>query len=287
MLTLPAGPDGADVTFPDFLRADLDSVYKEYAGFGSVTWYVSPRFDITAGARYSHNTQRTRQSLDGSYLFFVGSPVIPDVVNGKSSENVFTWSIAPRFELSDNTTLYARVAKGYRPGGPNVVPPNSPPDYPSKYNADTLISYEAGVRAETSDRSFAIDASVYYLDWRDIQVLVTYDTSIGPVSADGNGDSASSAGAEITATMRPVRGLDVVLNRCRITTPSSTRTCRPATVAMTGTGCRTPRRGLPICPPIMNGRSAMRRLLSAGISACSATSSAVSTTPIGPTSDGA
>jgi iron complex outermembrane recepter protein len=211
-LTLPAGPNGADVTFPDFLRADLDSVYKEYAGFGSVTWYVSSRFDITAGARYSHNKQRTRQSLDGSYLFFVGSPVIPEVVNGKSSENVFTWSIAPRFELSDNTTLYARVAKGYRPGGPNVVPPNSPPDYPSKYSADTLISYEAGIRAETPDRSFAIDASVYYLDWRDIQVLVTYDTSIGPVNADGNGDSASSAGAEITATMRPVRGLDVVLN---------------------------------------------------------------------------
>jgi outer membrane receptor protein involved in Fe transport len=211
-LTLPAGPGGANVTFPDFLRAELDSTYKEYAGFGSVTWYLSPRFDITAGGRYSHNKQRTRQLLDGSLLFFSGATVIPEIVNGRSSENVFTWSVAPRFELSDQTTIYARVAKGYRPGGPNVVPPNSPADFPFQYKADTLVSYETGIRAETADRTFAIDASVYYLDWRDIQVLVTYDTSIGPVSADGNGDSATSKGAEITATLRPSRGLDLVMN---------------------------------------------------------------------------
>lgn len=211
-LTLPAGPGGANVTFPDFLRADLDSVYKEYAGFGSVTWYLSPRFDITAGGRYSHNKQRTRQSLDGSLLFFSGSPVIPDVNLGRSSENVFTWSVSPRFELSDNATIYARVAKGYRPGGPNVVPPNAGADFPRQYRADTLISYEAGIRAETPDRTFSIDASVYYLDWKDIQVLVTYDTSIGPVSADGNGESATSKGAEVTATLRPTRGLDLVAN---------------------------------------------------------------------------
>ena len=211
-LTLPAGPNGENVTFPQFLTANLNADYKEYAGFGSVTWYVVPGFDITAGARYSHNKQRTRTALDGSYLFLVGSPVIPDVNVGASSENVFTWSVAPRFELSENTTLYARVAKGYRPGGPNVVPPNAPADYPREYRADTLISYEAGIRAETSDRTFAIDASLYYLDWREIQVLVAYDTSIGVVNADGNGDSASSKGAEVTATLRPTKGLDVVLN---------------------------------------------------------------------------
>ncbi|ODP39005.1 TonB-dependent receptor [Sphingomonas turrisvirgatae] len=199
------------VTYPTFLTADLDSVYKEYAGFGSVTLYLGDRFDITAGARYSHNEQRTRQALAGSLLVLSGGTT-PDVVSGTSDENVFTWSVAPRFELSDAVTLYARVAKGYRPGGPNVVPPGAPADYPRQYRADTLISYEAGVRAETPNRTFSIDASVYYLDWRDIQVLVTYNTSIGPVSADGNGDTATSKGAEVTATLRPTRGLDVVLN---------------------------------------------------------------------------
>ncbi|KRB82238.1 TonB-dependent receptor [Sphingomonas sp. Root710] len=211
-LTLPAGPGGANITFPDFLRAELDSRYREYAGFGSVTWHFSPRFDITAGARYSHNSQSTRQLLDGSLLFFSGATTFPDIVTGKSSENVFTWSVSPRLELSDNTTVYARVAKGYRPGGPNVVPPGAGAGFPSQYDADTLVSYEAGIRAETADRTFAIDASFYYLDWRKIQVLVTYNTAIGPVNADGNGDSATSKGAEVTATLRPTRGLSIVVN---------------------------------------------------------------------------
>lgn len=211
-LTLPVGPGGADAVFPDFLRAELDSVYREYAGFGSVTVHLGPRFDITGGARYSHNEQRTRQLLDGALLPLSGSPIGPDITNGRSSEDVFTWSVSPRFELSDHASLYARVAKGYRPGGPNVVPPGAGDAFPGFFEADTLISYEAGIRGETADRRFALDASVYYLDWSNIQVLVVYQTGIGPIGADGNGDSARSQGAEVTATFRPTRGFDVVMN---------------------------------------------------------------------------
>jgi iron complex outermembrane receptor protein len=211
-LTLPVGPGGADVIFPEFVRAELDSVYREYAAFGSATVHLGPRFDITGGARYSHNRQRTRQLLDGALLPLSGEAIGPEITNGRSSENVFTWSVSPRFELTDHASLYARVAKGYRPGGPNVVPPGAGPAFPGFFEADTLISYEAGIRGETADRRFAIDASLYYLDWRNIQVLVVYQTGIGPIGADGNGDRARSQGAEITATVRPTRGLDVVMN---------------------------------------------------------------------------
>ncbi|GAB5352776.1 TonB-dependent receptor [Qipengyuania sp. 483] len=200
------------IVFDDFLTATLDSEYEEYAAFGSVTFFLSDRFDITAGGRYSHNEQETSQILDGSLLVLSGATPdeVPEIVEGNSSENVFTWSVAPRFEISDLTTFYARVAKGYRPGGPNVVPPGAGSSFPTQFDADTLISYEAGVRAETPGQEFSIDASVYYLDWRDIQVLVTYNTDIGPVGADGNGETATSKGAEITATLRPTRGLDLV-----------------------------------------------------------------------------
>ena len=87
------------------------------------------------------------------------------------------------------------MAQDSRPGGPNVGPPGAAADFPRQYDADTLISYEAGVRAETPDRTLSIDASVYYLDWSDIQVLVTYNTAIGPVNADGNGDYFKGLGA--------------------------------------------------------------------------------------------
>jgi outer membrane receptor protein involved in Fe transport len=94
-----------------------------------------------------------------------------------------------------------------------VVPPGAGPDFPSQYNADTLISYEAGLRAETGDGKFSIDASAYYLDWRDIQVNITYQVpGIGTVNGDGNGRKAASKGFEVTATARPTSGLEFVAN---------------------------------------------------------------------------
>jgi outer membrane receptor protein involved in Fe transport len=40
---------------------------------------------------------------------------------GSLSEGVFTWSLSPQFQLSEDTLLYGRVATGYQPGGPNVA----------------------------------------------------------------------------------------------------------------------------------------------------------------------
>lgn len=204
---LGPGVPAAPFPFAHFLTAELDSTYKEYAGFGSVTWHITPAFDITGGVRYSHNEQRTTQSLQGGFVTVQGAD---GTLLGKSSEGVWTWSVSPRYEINKRVAIYARVAKGYRPGGPNVVPPGAPADYPAQFRADTLISYEAGVRAETPGRTFGIDASIYYLDWKNTQITTTFDTSIGPVTADGNGEGAKSYGGEVTATLRPTRGFIVV-----------------------------------------------------------------------------
>ncbi|MDH7973120.1 TonB-dependent receptor [Sphingomonas sp. AR_OL41] len=203
---LGPGTPAAPLPFTHFLTAQLDSTYKEYAGFGSATWHVSHAFDITGGVRYSHNEQRTTQSLGGGFVVVQGAD---GTLLGSSSEGVWTWSVSPRYEINKRVAIYARVAKGYRPGGPNVVPPGAPADYPAQFRADTLISYEAGIRAETPDRTFGIDASVYYLDWKNTQITTTFQTSVGPVTADGNGEGAKSYGGEVTATLRPTRGFIV------------------------------------------------------------------------------
>ena len=46
---------------------------------------------------------------------------------GKSEEDVFTWSLGPRFNLNPNAMVYAKVATGYQPGGPNVALPSNCP----------------------------------------------------------------------------------------------------------------------------------------------------------------
>jgi outer membrane receptor protein involved in Fe transport len=198
-LTLAPG-----VTIQEFVTAFINADYEEMAGFGSATWHVSDRFDITAGGRYSHNKQSSDQSV-----VQLGQG---GVVSGGSSQSVFTWSVSPRFELSDRASVYARVAKGYRPGGPNFIPPNPPAGFPSEFTADTLVSYEVGLRAETADRSFSFSGAAFYLDWKNILILTTTDSPAGPVGINGNGRRARSQGFEFTATARPTDGMNVTLS---------------------------------------------------------------------------
>ena len=178
------------------------SKYREFAGFANATIYLGDRFDVTFGGRYSENKQTAGQSSDGA---LAGGPrTLPST---QSKEDVFTYSVAPKFKVSDQVSVYARVAKGFRPGGPNVLAPGAPENLRS-YASDSLISYELGVKAETLDRTFSIDAAVYQIDWKDIQVF----GQINNFGVNFNGGKAESKGFEFTATMRPTAGLAFSVN---------------------------------------------------------------------------
>ncbi len=182
--------------------AQVNSDYEEYAGFADVTIHFTDRFDLGLGGRYSHNNQAASQVSDGA---LVGG--FTELPTTESDENVFTYSIAPRFEVNDNMALYARVAKGFRPGGPNVVPPGAPPEVRT-YDSDSLISYEAGVKAQSADGRFTVDAAVFHIDWTDIQLVAT----VSDFNINTNGSKAQVDGAEISATARPFGGLSLSAN---------------------------------------------------------------------------
>ncbi len=143
----------------DLAVFNLDSRYEEIAGFANATLHLAPWFDIDLGGRYSHNSQRAEQATGGVLL---GT----DLVDGlRSSDNVFTWSVAPKVKFGEQASLYARIAKGYRPGGPNVIPIDLPQGTPTTYQPDTVTSYEIGFKGDTADRSASIEASLYHIDW--------------------------------------------------------------------------------------------------------------------------
>jgi outer membrane receptor protein involved in Fe transport len=182
--------------------AIIDSKYKELAGFANVTYHVTNRFDVTAGGRIAKNEQSAHQRTNGT------APVVGfSDFTTKSDESVFTYSLSPRFEVSDTTAIYARVAKGFRPGGPNVVSPTSPPDVPRTFDSDTLTSYEIGLKSNIA-RRVSFDVAAYHLSWKDIQLL----TAIDNVGVNINGGTAVSNGIEGSLTWRPVRGLQLGLN---------------------------------------------------------------------------
>lgn len=190
-------------SLPLLADVQLPSKYEEFAGFANATVHLDEQFDVDFGARYSHNRQSASQMTDG--VLAGGTSVYPDI---RSSENVFTFSAAPKFKLSDNASIYLRVAKGYRPGGPNPLPPSAPADALRQFDSDTLISYEAGTKVQSEDGTVSAELSVFHLDWRDIQLIAVVDE----YGININGGKAKSDGAEGSVTFRPVRGLELSAN---------------------------------------------------------------------------
>jgi outer membrane receptor protein involved in Fe transport len=182
----------------NIVDAKIRSSYEEYALFGDLTYHFNERFDVTGGLRYARNNQRFEQDAAG-LLVTSGPP-------RSSHEDVVTYLANARYRFSRNVVAYARFATGYRPGGPNYLvldPLTGDPAAPDTYRSDTLDSYEAGIRAETDDRSFAIDLSGYFINWKDIQLL----TAVAGVTTYVNAGGAHIKGIELALTARPARNL--------------------------------------------------------------------------------
>lgn len=170
----------------------LPATYKEYAVFGNATFKLSEQFEITGGLRWARNEQTFRQISSGAIVPQADDP-------GKSSEDVFTYSISPQFHINEDAMLYARLATGYRPGGPNVIVPNVPPTV----DADRMKNYEVGLKADFADRMVSVDVALFWMDWTDIQVVRAF----GGVSGGANGGKATSKGIEGNIALRPAAGL--------------------------------------------------------------------------------
>ena len=175
---------------------DAPSSYKETALFGDVTVRFTDQFDITGGLRMARNEQKSLQASRG--LLFGPVPVLG---RGASKEDVVTYAISPRFKVNEDIMVYARLASGYRPGGPNVIFPGQ--TLPASYKSDSVVNYEAGVKGYWFDRKLSVDASVYYIDWKDIQIVQVF----GGVQGLGNGKEASSKGFEVQGAYSLLPGL--------------------------------------------------------------------------------
>jgi outer membrane receptor protein involved in Fe transport len=182
---------------------DQLSRYQEWAVFGQVDYHVLPDVDVAAGIRRSGNQQSLTATFDGGVL--VGpSPTVGPL---GSNEHSTTWSVAPRWHLSDDTLLYSRIATGFRPGGPNLAIPNQPAGYPVNYGSDSTYNYEVGAKSYLFDRTVDFDIAAYDIEWSHIQIITVVNTDTGPYSVTGNVGAATSRGLEWTVGWSPLSGL--------------------------------------------------------------------------------
>ncbi len=203
---LPSDPvTGASVTpsLTSFWYSGVHVVFKERSAFTNFTFDITDRFDVQVGGRFTEGKQDYSLTRRGSLaLLFLGSDPA-DLPLTDSSDTNFTYLITPRLKLTPHSMVYARLASGYRPGGPNGT--CGAPGVPCEFNPDTTRNYELGIKGDLFDRALSIDASLYYIDWRDIQLSLL----INGFGYTGNASRARSQGAEVSMELRPRRGLSI------------------------------------------------------------------------------
>ncbi len=201
----------------------IESVYKETAGFGNLTYHFNSQFDIQVGGRYSHNEQTFAQTTTfNPALAALG--LTNQYFTGSSNGNVFTYSASPSWHVDANTMVYVRVATGYRPGGPNDVPPPPlvPASVPRTYGSDKTTNVELGIRSTQLDGVLSIDFALYHVNWKDIQLIEV----VKGFGINANGGTARTQGVEWTFGYVPVRGLKFqwigAYTEANLTSPSTT-----------------------------------------------------------------
>jgi iron complex outermembrane receptor protein len=178
---------------------DAPTHYQEFAGFASLDYHFTPTFDASVGGRYSENHQTFHETAPG--LFGGGFDFGVD-----SSESVGTYSGDVRWHLTPQQMLYARIATGFVPGGPNDSIPNAV--VARSYSSSTTINYELGVKSQLLDHRLTLEASVFHIDWRKIQ-LTAFVNGFGQIV---NGGAAKSDGFEWALAYAPLAALTLGFN---------------------------------------------------------------------------
>jgi len=178
------------------------STYKEYAAFTDVTFHFTDRFDVQLGGRESHIEQAAESVTESGLLYGGGAIVLPEI---DSTANAFTYLLTPRFKVSPDLMVYARMASGYRAGGANSY--NTDPAIQRAYSPDKTQNYELGVKGNLADHLLSFDMSLYYIDWKDLQInLVDPHNNLTYTT---NGNRAKSEGVELALDTRPLEGLTI------------------------------------------------------------------------------
>jgi iron complex outermembrane receptor protein len=202
-----------DVIFIWPIRQTVD----EYAAFGDLTYDILPKLHVSAGMRYEYSTQTYYTTQSGFYSIGAPSPFSSD-----SNASATTPKFSATYDLSDTSTAYATIAKGYRLGGGTGPIPESLcagdlkaigiSSAPATYDSDSLWSYELGTKLLLNDRTVSIDMSAYLIEWKNIQQsIVLPDCGFTFV---GNFGDAQNYGAELQLAYKPgfVRNLTLGLN---------------------------------------------------------------------------
>jgi len=239
---------------------------KQIAAFGEINFKLTDTLKATVGLRVSKLDYTGSVAETGPFL------ATTIVTQGSASEKPVTPKAVLSWQPDRDNMVYVSASKGFRPGGPNVgvglicagdlaslgLPViGGQRQVPGQFSSDSLWSYEIGSKNTFLDHRLQINASAFYINWKDIQQNV-YLPSCGE-QFTANLGKAKIEGGQVEVLYKPLAALTFDLTAA-YTDARLTKTSCAGTLTFNGSSCggTDPATGLPItgiAPIASNGNA--------------------------------
>ena len=202
-----------DYQYPSFWYGDSasNSNYDtdRYAAYGEYAYAVSSKLTLTAGARL----ERFEEDYKNNSGF-----------NTNNSTDLWNGKLSARYDLSDDSMVYATVARSAKPGGVNTTATANQPIMSPTFQAftqgklnfddETLVNTEIGIKTVQLDQRLSLRAAVFYTDRSNAQLenwMWDEDSGLWISYLDSTSD-ANNYGVELESTFAVTNAIELFAN---------------------------------------------------------------------------
>jgi iron complex outermembrane receptor protein len=174
--------------------------------FGQATWQFTDNLRATLGARYTDEEKevdwsrtRLRTGIPGSeFLANLLAPIVPETELNRQEDNL-DGSINIQYDIGYDSIGYASWARGSKSGGftTEVALPED-----AEYDTEEADTTELGIKTSLADGAAHLNASVFYTDIEDFQVITFVGTAFVTETVP-----AESVGVELEGRWAAAEGL--------------------------------------------------------------------------------
>ena len=171
---------GAPPDTPFYSRLSYN--LQQFAVFGEGTWRFADQWAATVGARYYEYDESRVLTFGGVFSAALGNLAGVTNVPGSVDSDGFSPRAILSYELNDDVTINAQVARGFRLGGIND-PLNEPlcgandlalfgSIFSPTWDDEKTWNYEVGAKTQLANGRITFNSAVFFSDIEDLQANV-------------------------------------------------------------------------------------------------------------------
>lgn len=168
----------------------INQTNDAWALFGAVTWQATDKLELRAGVRYTADQKdlAVKEYYNGTDTLAALASREPDGnLSASTDDKKFNWDLSATYAVNDDVNVYGRVATGFR--GSSIQAAGAF-NAKSVAGPETVLSFEAGVKADLWDKRARISAGLFHYRVKDQQltavggaananILLNADKSVG------------------------------------------------------------------------------------------------------------